>query len=326
MRLPLSCVCLLLAFAAAHAQDVQRLYAPATLEGMAPRYRPNLRAMWQEDFLARLSPEERLSAGAVTIDMPLVGAGKYPLDFYSDPPSRQVVVPISSVKFVDDMAVAFAWYERMGCDTGPISDYAAVLRVRAGDASGSPLEALGVPGAALEDLSVDDVAQKILKSTIYFVTAHEYAHVMLHHKDYGSLTAPQAQQQEIDADAFALEVMRRIGVPPTALAFFFLIATRLEPSPADFASPQDYERYWRHQATHPVSAQRIAKVADGLEADIDAFASLQADPVAWRRRLQEAASELRQIAATLDDAGMRRFLAQRARTVDLSALRHACQH
>ncbi len=307
------------------AQDVSQLYTTPELQEIGKRYRPNLRGMWEEDFLSNVTRDERVQAGMVTLNLPLVGATRHPLEFYSSPTERQVFLPIASIKFIDDLAVGFAYYDKMACDLGTVSDYAAVLRFRPADAKGSPLDALGVPREAIKDPYVDDVAQKILKSTVYFVAGHEYAHVMYGHKDYRAITAQQAQLQEAEADAFALEVMRRIGVPPLALTYFFLLASRLEASPGDFPSSVEYERYLRHQATHPVSALRILKVAEGIENHADSFARLQKDPASSKKKLQEAAQKLREIARTLDDREMRQFLAERAKDADVAAFRSACR-
>ncbi len=306
------------------AQDVSRLYTNAELQEAGNRYHPNLLGLWEEDFQTQLTHDERVRAGKVTLNLPLLGPTRHPLEFYSSPARRQVFLPIASVKFADDLAVALAYYDKMGCDLGSVSDYAAVLRFRSQDVQGSPLETLGVPKSALNDPTVDDVAQKVLKSIVFFVVVHEYAHVMYRHKDYNTITAQQAQQQETEADAFALEIMRRIGVPPLGLIYFFLMASRLEATPGDFASPADYETYVQQRSTHPLSALRILKVAEGIDDHAGEFARLQNDPLSWTRRLRDQARQLREIAGTLNDNRMRLFLAQRAKGADIAAFRRAC--
>src|SRR5271165_4159867 len=235
------------------APDILSIYSPSQLEDYATRIGGNLRGMWEEDFLLRLTNEERTRVGTVTLNTPLFGETHYPLEFYSDPMERRVFLPIASVKFFDDLALAFSYYGSKGCDLGVVSDYAAVLRFRPEDIKGSPLDTLGVPPNATADPTVDGIAQKILKSTVFFVAAHEYAHVMYRHMSYSWTTAQQAQQQETDADAFSLDVLCRIGVPPLGLTYFFLIASRLEATPGDFASLEDYENFLRQRASHPVS-------------------------------------------------------------------------
>lgn len=307
------------------AQDVGRLYSQQELAGAGSRMSPNLRGLWEEDFLTRLTPAERMRAGSVTLNLPLVGAQRTPLEFYASPPDRQVYLPIASVKFLDDVNIAIAHYERRGCGMGTVSDYIGVLRVRPTELPGSPRDALGVPANALSDPIVDDVSQKLTKSTVFFIVAHEYAHVMYGHKGYKAITALEAQRQETEADAFALEVMRRIAVPPLSLAHFFMLVSRLESSPSDFETPEQYETHLRQRTSHPVSAQRILAVADALQTNAASYVRTQSNPLAWEQRLQQASRELRAIGQTLDDRAMRRFLTHRALTMNSASLRAGCK-
>lgn len=308
-----------------HAQDVGRLYSQPELASTSARIAPNLRGLWEEDFLTRLTPAERLRAGPVTLNLPLVGAQRTPLDFYASPPERQVYLPIASVKFLDDVYIAIAHYEHRGCGMGAVSDYVGMLRERPGELSGSPRQALGVPANALSQPMVDDVSQKLTKSTVYFIVAHEYAHVMYGHKGYKAISALEAQRQEMEADAFALEVMRRIAVPPLSMVHFFTLVSRLERSPADFDAPEQYETYLRQRASHPVSARRIFAVADALQANAASYVITQKNPQAWEQRVLQAVRELRDIGRILDDRAMRRFLTHRARTISPASLRAGCK-
>jgi hypothetical protein len=318
------CLGAALASLSIHAQDVGRLYTEAELAKAGARYAPNLRGLWEEDFLSRLTPAERQQGGAVSLALPLIGAQRSPIDFYAYPAERRVFLPISSVKFLDDISIAIAWYESKNCGMGTVSDYVGALRAQPAGWS-APRAALGIPTNALDDKMVDDVSQKLLKSTVYFIVAHEYAHVMYGHRGYKSITAHEAQQQETQADAFALEVMRRIAVPPLSMAHFFMLVTRLEGSPADFETAAEYESYLKSRATHPVSSQRILAVADALQANAASFARLQPNPQAWAQRLVLIAGQVRMVGQTLDDRKMRRFLAQRAATVNPASLRAGCQ-
>lgn len=307
------------------AQDVGRLYSQSELADAGSRYAPNLQAMWDVDFLTRLTPAERQRAGAVTLHLPLVGAQRLPLDFYALAAQRQVFLPIASVKFLDDVFIAMAYYDRRGCSMEAVFDYMGVLRERPAALPGSPRAALGVPANVLDDAVVDDVTQKLLKSAVYFIATHEYAHVMYHHQGYASITAREAQRQETEADAFALEAMRRIAVAPLAMAHFFALASRWEGSPADFDSAGEYETYLQRRASHPVSAQRILAVADALQENANTYARLQPDPPAWERLFLSDAGKLRAIGQMLDDRAMRRALTVRARSLDPATLRTGCR-
>ena len=117
--------------------------------------------------------------------------------------------------------------------------------------------------------------------------------------------------------------MRRIGVPPVGVAFFFLIASRLEDSPGDYPSLDEYELH-RHRHSHPVAALRILKIAEGMQSSISAFARLQRDKLIWEKKLQDIVVQLREIASGLDNRRMRLFLKEQAEKVDVAAFRSAC--
>jgi len=306
------------------AQDVGRMYTQSQLEQAGSRYEPNLRGLWEEDFLSRLTPAERSRAGSVMLVIPLIGVHKDPLDYYSHAGRRQVFIPVASVKFWDDIATAIAFYESNRCDITPVVDYAASLRLRPEELTGAPLERLGVPAPPLPDPVAEDVAQKMLKSVIYFIVAHEYGHVMYQHPGYKGITAQQAQMNESEADAFALSVFRRTAVPPIALGHFFLITSVMEPSPADFGTPEEYEAYLQQAATHPVSAARLTRLAEGLQSNTAAYTRLQRNPAAMETALRGIADQLQDIARTLDDRKMRRFVIERARNASLASFLNGC--
>jgi len=310
---------------AAFGQDVVRLYSLSDLRSAEQLYSAKLAGLWNEDFLSRVAQGERTKAGPVTLNTPLVGDYRHPLEFSADAETKKVFFPIASIKFVDDISVAFAFYDRRGCDLGTVSDYAATLRFQPRTAIASPLAALGVPASALKDAIVDDVSQKILKSTVFFFFAHEYAHVMYGHGGYRSITAAEAQRREIQADAFGLEILRRTRVVPMGLTFYFLIASRLERSPIEFETVAAYEAYLQERATHPLSSQRISSIARGIASAADDFAAGQPNPAAARLQLQSIAAQLQTIGNTLDDRAMSRLLGQRAATADIAAFQRGCQ-
>lgn len=310
---------------AARAQDVATLYTVQQVQAIGATYAPNLRRVWSDDFIAKLSPAERKAAAGLRLELPPFGRSRAPLEFYSVPSEGRVVLPLASVKFLDDIAVAHAYYEHAGCDIGAVSDYAAALRFSRRAPAGSPLAALGVPPSALTDAYVDKVAMNALKSTVFFVMAHEFGHLLHRHRPYAELDAAQAQQQEAQADDFALDVMRRIGVPPVALGFFFLVASRLEPSPGDFDTPAQFEAYVQGTTTHPLSAARLTNVADRLAGNAPAFARLEPNATEVAAQLKHIAGSLRTIADGLDDRRMRRFLAERAAAIHPQTLATGCR-
>lgn len=119
--------------------------------------------------------------------------------------------------------------------------------------------------------------------------------------------------------------MRRIGLVPMGLTYFFLTASRMEASPNDFASVAEYETYRRQRATHPISSMRILAIAEAVQSQTDAFARLQDNQVSSKKKLQEMVRQLRTIATTLNDPQMLAFLAMRGQSVDISAFQRACR-
>ena len=99
-------------------------YSTAELERASRTYHDNLVGSWEEDLLPRLTPAQRGAASTVSLRLPLLGAGRNPYDFYASPTARVVTIPILSVKFLDDLAIAATWYEVRGCSMDAVSDYA----------------------------------------------------------------------------------------------------------------------------------------------------------------------------------------------------------
>lgn len=310
----------------ARAKDYTSLYSAAELSRASDVYLRNLPLVWKEDLVQRLNSPDRQRAAGIDMRFPLIGMNRSPLDYYADPGAAVITIPILSVKFYDDISIAAAWLDRNGCNLGAVSDYAGMLAYGTFGASGypAPLAALPVPANALDDPVVDDIAQKSLKSAIYFLMAHELAHVLHGHQSYATLSVADAQQQEMESDAYAMELMRRIAVPPLGMVLFFAIASRFEPAPGDFEDLADYQSYVRNQSTHPLTSARLGTLANVLEQNAASFSSLQTDPLASEAAMAAAAADIRLIGETLDNPEIREY--QRTRSLNLSPedLRNAC--
>ena len=79
---------------------------------------------------------------------------------------------------------------------------------------------LGVPDNAREESAVANRVDRNFGNTIVFLLAHELGHALKKH-DTHSRDPIQKRRQEIEADAFAIEVMRRIGQVPLGVEFWF---------------------------------------------------------------------------------------------------------
>jgi hypothetical protein len=323
-------VLLLMGYAAlAQAADTLEVYDTNTLQKANQIYSENLRLVWNEDLLSRLTDSERQAAENVKLNLPLMGDHRSPFDYHSIPGTREITIPIMSVKFFDDLAIAEAWFVRKECAVAPVSDYVGILRYQGSSLSPgtrfpSPLNALGIPQNALSDAFVNDVSGKTLKSAIYFLMAHELGHVIYQHKPYTMISRQESQAQEIQADEFALNIMRRISVPPVGIVLFFTVCSRVEPAPGDYANPQDYDNIIRKSLTHPLTSQRLMAISKNLRSNADAFSQGQENPALWRPRIIKWADQIEEIGKTLNDPKIRELQKYRGQTIKMENLQNTC--
>lgn len=306
--------------------DYTTLYSSRTLTTAAETYNDNLIGTWDQDLVARLPSPDRETAMRIRLRLPSVGMNRSPFDFYADASFRRVYLPTLSVKFLDDLAIALAWLDHNGCDSSVVFDYVGMIRYQSFEQSiPAPLAALPVPTNALANQYVNDVSGKMLKSAIYFLMAHELAHVLYAHSGFVSLDVSQAR--EIEADAYALEVMRRLSVssaepvPPMGMVLFFRAVSRFEPAPGDFESMDLFEAYVRQGTTHPLSSNRLITMARSIRDNANDFSGQQDE---WRTRIATIADEIETIGQTLDDRRIREYQRRRSLQVSTKSLQAAC--
>lgn len=281
-------------------KDLSGLYDQSTLNYWQGRYSKNLLWNYRNTILPVLTQQERKTLKGLRIRFPLVGQiGGDPLEYYSgfDRGLPVVVIPILSVKFFDDLAIAMAWLDANGYSMGTVTDWVAILkylppRSFPGGRYLPPLRTLQIPPNATRNPKVDALSQKILKSAIIWILGHELGHIFYRHPGYGrGASAEQIQANEIQADRFATEMMRRIGVAPVGLAFFFTIAIHWLPNRSDFST----QRAWRDfisKANHPLSTERLRKLAVQINGNAQDFARKEPNYSNALRAIYSAAKEI----------------------------------
>jgi hypothetical protein len=239
------CFVLFLARPIVCAKDMSSMYHAATLEKWAPRYSASTNRILNNFVFKYLTAEERRQLENVRIDFPLVAEGSErgnPLAFYAPNHQMRVVFPIFSMKFLDDLSIAYAWLQLNGYVLDTVSEYTAMLVYKdLGGRYPSPLQALQIPADALQDKKVDELAVNHFVTARMFILLHELGHVYYGHT---GRTDSSSIAQEVQADQFALEVMSRSPVPPIGALLFFM---------AD-ASMAEYPPRAR---THPLSGKRL---------------------------------------------------------------------
>jgi hypothetical protein len=317
----------------AFAKDMASLYDEATLAYWQPRYQENILWNVANVIWPRLDADERQELADVNLCFPLRGHSRDPLEFYArleaaadacaalDPPV--VVLPIQSIKFFDDLSVAHAWLWRHGYGPDTALEYASMLKYgepeRFGGRYPAPLPALQIPDDATDDAVVDEQAQKLLKSAMVFLVLHELGHVLHRHAGYNAISAAKAQANEQDADRFALRVMRRIGVAPFGMVFWFQTGAYLSPNRGDFADDEAHAQ-WLRQTTHPVTEDRLRAIAAELRHAPEDFALEFADQESGRLAILSTADEIDLVADIMADPEIQQLLARRGRLTEPSAL------
>lgn len=226
---------------------------------------------------------QKLSRPArVTLQCPLIVTGqKIPINFYAMQNPPRIIAPAISIKFLEDLAIASTWLLPNEYSQTTVYNYLCMIKYRrAADMPQGrfplPLKALQIPSGALNDAVIYLLSEKIFGSTLLFVLAHELGHLRYRHTGY-DIPLERAKQNELEADAFAIELLRRIGLPPLGVTHLFMAATYLGRHRGDFASDRNWEHFLRPRQTHPVSARRLQILSAKLKQHTDDFARSEPD-------------------------------------------------
>jgi hypothetical protein len=257
---------------------------------------PGVEENFREVIWPKLTPEEKQRLGRVQLAFPLEERG--PLNFYAEGPTNTVVLPISSMRFFGDIAVALAWLGTNKYSIAPVTDYLAMIAHRPElrrTGRHRPREVLGIPENATSDPAVGSAFQRIFGTAIVYIIGHELGHLYYQHSI--NVNNKESQIQEEAADRFALELMRRIGDAPVGMVPFFYTLAHLG----------------RSGQTHPLNSSRLYAIAKNID---DQKASYMRTG-SRAATLDSITTEVRKIADELrHDAEFQAFLYQRARRVN----------
>jgi hypothetical protein len=298
-----------------------RLYSNAELDRDKTRYAERFEFLLEKGLRDFMSPDERRALERVVIRHPRRGANPVTFKSVLVDGVPTVRAPVSSLKIIEDLSVAYAWRHTNRYSLEPMDEYLVMLKHRPvddfpGGRVPAPLPALGVPPRVWErDARVDDLSLRFRNSAWAFVLAHELAHLRLGH----TLTsAPPAviQQQEEAADGFAVDLLSRSGTLPMGMILWFQATAGYLPNRADFATDSAYAAWLRDDAEHPVNGRRMRSLA----------ATMQRQAGAERDRdraqtLRFIALRLEEIAKIVEDPQMQLYLRRCATSQRLEDLR-----
>lgn len=294
-------------------------YDTATLQQTAALTPPGIRTNWLEVIWPRLNPDEKKALAGVQFSFPAQD-GSHPMNFASSlPPSRTVTMPLSSLRFLRDICLASAYLNRKGYDEKPLSYYLSILKyqwpaIRSQTCPYRPLEALHIPANAMQDTDVQSLWQKFFNTSVVFILCHELGHIRYKHQGYSTVSPEKARQNEAQADAFALDLMSRIGDPPFGgIVMTFFVFMHLD------THSQDNESF-RQQATHPLSSARIKVLSQHITANLDIYSRQQTDPVGATRLFKKTVKDLEALATMLGNEGILEIMSQIGYSGDICRL------
>ena len=307
--------------AVASAQNVSRLYPRAKLDADATRFGEQIQAEYRETILPQLSESERTALSAIKIAIPPVGPKGDPFEFYTD--GSTIFLPALSLRFFSDLCVANSWLNAHGFDGTTVRDYVGLLFREASLSPTAPLPAvfktLGVPDNARDEATVANRASRNFGNTVVFLLGHELGHILKKHRTDLHETERQ-RAQEIEADAFAIEVMRRIGQVPLGLEFWFDVERIRHQAPTKFPTDAEWQKYLSG-LDHPVTNERLNALAATIEKAPDSFARNQTNQALWTARAGMVAQMFRLSAPFAANSIARVAEYSRVREMRLAALK-----
>lgn len=311
------------ALAAAARADVTTLYAPQEIARDAKRLETAARKIFTLGLKPALTAREAQALTDVPFVFPLPQPGDPIVNFYASWQGNRasVILPIVSLKVIEDMALAYAWLYHRQKTLDTIDFYFAMLRHKPKSAFPrqmwpNPLKALGIPDNALQDKAVDDLSLRLRNEAFAFMIAHELGHVYLEHKEsYDQITRQKARDDEVAADLFALDLLARTETPPMGALLYFQSQAYSLPHRGDFPTRDAWEDYLTRTSTHPMTVDRLKTIATFLEGR---FASARPSETAIWAAIGQG---VRGIVAVLEDEALYRCLQTAASRAPLELLK-----
>jgi len=317
-RLILMAILLLLAAPATLANEWSRAYPSGKLKQEQPRFERRLNELYAKGIRPFLTAEESRVFARVQLEFPLLGVNSQdPSDFYSYVQNGRPVValPVLSLIFLEDLATAYAWLWANNYRLETIDEYITMLKYKSprdfpGGHYPSPLQALHIPGNALDNVKVDDLSLRFRNTAYAFILLHELGHVLYRHRGYSGISKSQARREEGDADQFALDMLRKTSTIPMGAILYFQAQAYYLPTKGQLIaegrvkSEEDWQVYLEKFVTHPITSKRLEAMAIHMS---DSAKSMRSAPE--RETLQYIATRLIRISDILEDNDLQACMA-----------------
>jgi hypothetical protein len=296
------------------------IYSRAELDAEAVRLRNAVIKIYEIGIKPSLTAEEKRALGAFEFSFPFPKPGDDLLNFAATTDGRLLIMPVMSLKMLEDLTTAYAWRYYKRDSLGAIDLYFAMLRYRdERDFPGAQyppiLQALGVPKDANEQATkVDEMSLSLRNEAFAFIIVHELGHIRFKHKPTDQISARQSTADELEADQFALDVLARTKTPALGASLIFQAQIYSLLHRHEFPSRKAWQDYVSNAMTHPMSVDRIRAMADFMRGPL--ARSRPAEAHLWR----DIGLALREKSETLDDEDIARCIVRAAKQADLAIL------
>jgi hypothetical protein len=318
-----ACLLLLMlsVFAALPVGATPDIYSRAELETEAVRLRNAVIRLYEIGIKPSLTAEEKRALGEFEFAFPLPRPGDVLMNFAASTDGRFVIMPLASLKALEDLATAYAWrYERRQ-PLRAIDLYFAMLRYRdqkdfPGGKAPTILDALDVPKDAYAiDKKVDTLSLSLRNEAYAFIIAHELGHIRFKHKPLAAISPVQSEKDEAEADRFALDIFGRTKTPALGAVFFFQAQIYSLQHRHEFASEAEWAKHVRTVMTHPLSTERIRAMAAFMGGAL--AQSRPGEAALWI----DIAAKLHGLIGTMEDEELARCVVKLAKLADFATLK-----
>jgi len=297
---------------AAQAGKLDAIYDEHELAELQPLYERGWRNNYDNVLKPVFTEEERARFASVRFRLERRVPDHEPFGFLAG--GDQVIASVASLKFLEDVSLAYTWLDMSGRSTQSLGDYLMMLRywdARRGRPP-KPLEALCVPARTSMDSKIVERATRVFDVATVFVLLHEHGHALHRHPGNAAVPPAVSRVNEQTADKFALDVFTRLREAPIGVTILFFTMAYLHENRADYGSDEVY-RATLAARTHPVSPDRLQAFARNLTAQANTYARF------FQRGAQISAMSLSlqvsQFAYLLGDPDVQRLSARIGKTI-----------
>ena len=257
---------MLLAFWAPTAVAEVKIYSKEQLAADSKRYKQKFEFLLEKGLWDFMTPDEQRALRGLLVKHPLRSKGLLTIQSVVFEGRPMVRAPVSSLKFIEDLSVAYAWRYQNSYSLEPMDEYLAMLKNRPdkefpGGRAPDPMTALGVPPKIWErDPQVDDLSLRFRNTAWAFILAHELGHLRFGHTAT-KVSPAEEQRQEEQVDAFAVDLLNRSDTIPMGMILWFQATAGYLKNRSDFPSDAAYFDWVVSSATHPVNGSRMRSLA-----------------------------------------------------------------